>query len=76
MDYTDIPTAKDMALTALPALYTYATVATCSYRDEVRRYEAISADAAAIEAADRYGHEATIGVDPADVTVQIAGIVS
>jgi hypothetical protein len=50
---------------------TYAVVAKCSYRDEVRRYDipAVSESAARREAAERYGHESTIGVDTADVEI-------
>lgn len=53
---------------------TYACIASCSYRDEVRRYDipATSWEEAATEAARRYGHESTIGVDVADVTVEPA----
>ena len=56
---------------------TYAVVASCRYRDEIRRYDidATSPTAATAAAADRYGHESTIGVDAADVTVVHGGIV-
>lgn len=51
---------------------TYAVIASCPYRDEVRRYdiEAESEAEAHTEAARRYGHEPTIGVEPADVVTE------
>ena len=56
---------------------TYAVLALCSYRSERRRYDVVAtspAQAAEI-AADRYGHESTIGVDTDDVNVIHLGIV-
>ena len=54
----------------------FAVLASCRYRDEVRRYDvqATSAAQARAEAAWRYGHEPPLGVDVGDVTVEIVGV--
>ena len=55
----------------------YTVVASCTYRDEVRRYdiEADSAEQAREQAADLYGHESTIGVDTDDVVTTLPNTV-
>ena len=52
---------------------TYTVIASCTYRNEVRRYdvEASSTEQARQMAADLYGHAPGIGVDPADVATQV-----